>query len=161
MTPPWLLGLLGIFIALCLELGLWLLTLGAASYYLLHDGLLLPACLVLVYAAVFVPPPKTQAATRWANRLGGAAFPMFALHIPLFTLFKRLEKIVSRRPWLCLGGHWDACLAAAGEVRLSVWVYPLYLLLTIAFCIAFQQQLVRRVRGLIEPPLLRRVLRTA
>lgn len=151
----WQYGAMGLFVAACFPLGLWLLTFGSAFYYLLHDGLLLPACLVTVYAAAFVPAAGSARINDWAVKLGGAALPMFALHIPIFTLFTRLEKIVSGAPGLCLAGQWRPCLDAAGQVTLSPWAYPVYLVFTVAFCMVFQERFVRGVRAVIEPALMR------
>ncbi|WP_233544007.1 acyltransferase [Salinisphaera sp. Q1T1-3] len=152
-------GILGVLIVVSFVGGTLLLTFGSAAYYLLHDGLLLPACLAAVYLAAFVRPAGSERINDWAVRLGGAALPMFALHIPLFTAFTRLEKILAGQPSLCLAGQWRPCFDAAGQATLSVWAYPLYLVLTIAACVVFQQRFVRGARHLIEPPLMRLVMR--
>ena len=147
-------GLLAlIVVSFCL--GQWFLTFGSAFYYLLHDGLLLPACLAAVYLAARAPAAGSENVNTWAVKLGGAALPMFALHIPLYTLYTRGEKIVRGEPTLCLTGHWQACMQAAGEITLSFWAYPIFLAGTIAFCVVFQERFVRAVRRRIEPPLMR------
>tara|TARA_B100002052_G_scaffold291357_2_gene311238 strand:- start:2775 stop:4082 length:1308 start_codon:yes stop_codon:yes gene_type:complete len=136
-------------------LGQWFLTFGSAFYYLLHDGLLLPACLATVYLAARAPAAASDRVNTWAVKLGGAALPMFALHIPLFTLYTRLEKIARGEPMLCVTGQFRACMQAASDITLSFWAYPIFLVATIAFCIVFQERFVRGVRRVIEPPLLR------
>ncbi len=73
----------------------------------------------------------------------------------MYTLYTRVEKIVRGEPMLCLSGHWRACMQAAGEITLSFWAYPIFLVGTIAFCVVFQERFVRAVRRRIEPPMLR------
>ncbi|WP_251976807.1 acyltransferase family protein [Salinicola avicenniae] len=130
-------------IAISVAVALWLLGKGHAWYYLLHNGLLLPAQLALIYVAALWREPHSPRLRRWAARLGGASLPMFALHVPLYALFSRVERVLSGEPALCMSDV-PACLGAAGDVHL--WLYPLFLLLTVLFCVMFQEQFVVRVR---------------
>ncbi|OHV12872.1 acyltransferase family protein [Kushneria phosphatilytica] len=120
-----------------------LLRQGHAWYYLLHNGLLLPAQLALIYAALFIPTPRRAWVERLAGRLGGASLPMFALHVPLFVIFSRAERILSGEPGLC-PSNFRLCIAAAGDLSLAL--YPVFLLLTVVFCVVFQEQFVVRIR---------------
>ncbi|WP_280337935.1 hypothetical protein [Salinicola acroporae] len=94
---------------------------------------------------------------RLASRLGGASLPMFALHVPLYAVFSRVERVLSGDPGLCLT-DFRGCLAAAGELHL--WLYPLFLILTVLFCVLFQEQFVVRVRKFLLRRLLGRAPRT-
>lgn len=138
--------LLVLYIAVCFVVGTWLLEHGRAWYYLLHNGLLLTAELSLIYLCVHVPMHQSKALTKFAGRLGGASLPMFALHVPLYVIFTRSEQILKGEPSLC-ADNLRLCLAAAGDI--SIWLYPVYLLVTVVLCIIFQEQFVVRIRRLI------------
>lgn len=144
------LALLGV--AVSIAIALYLLGRGHAWYYVLHNGLLLPAQLTLIYVAAQWGEPHSRRLKRWAARLGGASLPMFALHVPLYAVFSRVERVLSGQPERCLT-DFRGCLSAAGELHL--WLYPLFLLLTVLFCIVFQEQFVVRVRRFLLHHLLR------
>ena len=148
-------GLLVLIIA-TIGLGEWLLRPGhsAGWHYVLHNGLMMPAQLALIYLCLFVSSPKSTFWQRWASRLGGASLPMFALHVPLYLIFSRIEMAISgQHPTQCLSSL-EQCSAQAGTVSFS-W-YPLFLLLTVTFCVVFQEQFVLRARAIIQKLLLKR-----
>lgn len=159
-APPTLMwscaaGLIGLIIA-TIGLGEWLLRPGhsAGWHYILHNGLMMPAQLALVYLCLFVGAPKSDFWQRWASRLGGASLPMFALHVPLYLIFSRIEMAMSGKyPANCLVSL-EQCSAQAGVVSFG-W-YPLFLLLMVAFCVVFQEQFVLRTRVLIQKLLLKK-----
>ncbi|WP_110666091.1 acyltransferase family protein [Salinicola halophilus] len=144
-------------IALCVAAALYLLGRGHAWYYLLHNGLLLPAQLMLIYAAAQWGEPRSERVRRWAARLGGASLPMFALHVPLFAVFSRVERVLSGDPALCRTDV-SGCLQAAGELHL--WLYPVFLMMTVAYCVVFQERFVVRVRRFLLAHLLHRTPRS-
>ncbi|MCT8467743.1 acyltransferase [Chromohalobacter canadensis] len=146
--------MLATFVATCVVVAVWLLGQGHAWYYLLHNGLLLPAQLALILLATQWRTPESRRVRRLASRLGGASLPMFALHVPLFVIFTRIERVLAGDPALCTSGF-RACLDAAGDS--SVVFYPLFLLLTVLFCVMFQEQFVLRVRNVMQRWLLPRV----
>lgn len=113
-------------------------------YYLLHNGLLLPSQLVLVYLCAMAAEPRSRALQQWSPRLGAASLPLFALHVPLFTLFSRGEKLI-RAPGDCLA-DWAYCVDAATRQQLSLWLYPLFLLVMVVSCVLFQERLVVPLR---------------
>ncbi|SDI67768.1 acyltransferase family protein [Pseudomonas panipatensis] len=124
-------------------------------YFLLHNGLLLPAQLVLVYLCAMPRDPKLQLVRDWSPRLGAASLSLFALHVPLFTLFSRGEKLI-RAPGECLA-DWAFCVESATQQQLSLWLYPLFLLFMVVSCVLFQERLVAPVRKwlvshLLPPP---------
>jgi len=98
--------------------------------------------------------PNSRRVRRLASRLGGASLPMFALHVPLFVIFTRLERVLAGEPGLCTS-EFRACLGAAGDS--SLMFYPLFLALTVLFCVMFQEQFVLRVRNAMQRRLLPRV----
>lgn len=129
----------------------WLLHRGAAFYFLLHDGLMLSGQLCLLYLFLFIPSPRSERWQQIASRFGGASLPMFALHVPLYLLFSRLEMVLAGQPALCLHSL-RRCFEAAGHVS-SSW-YGLYLLLTVWFCLHFQEQFVVPLRQALQRRLL-------
>lgn len=106
---------------------------GNASYYLLHDGLLLiPGCiLVLLFATLNV-----KYSSKW-DRLGNASLPLFALHIPCYTLFVVLQKSV-------FNGH------------IYFAFYPVFLIFITFLCVSFQEKLVSSTRKFIISRLLKK-----
>lgn len=100
----------------------WITKEGNASYYLLHNGLILiPECvLVLFFTTLKLPKSKIL---MW---LGGASLPLFALHIPIYLIFSRVELYVS-------GSN-------------NILFYPLFLLMVTIICIFFQEKIVVRTR---------------
>lgn len=125
----------------------WLLHRGAAFYFLLHDGLMLSAQLCLLYLFLFLPSPRSERWQRIATRFGGASLPMFALHVPLYLLFSRIEMVLAGQPGLCRQSL-RSCFDAAGHVS-PLW-YGLYLLLTVVFCLFFQERIVVPVRQTLQ-----------
>lgn len=100
----------------------WITKEGNASYYFLHNGLILiPECvLVLFFTTLKLPKSKIL---MW---LGGASLPLFALHIPIYLIFSRVELYVS-------GSN-------------NILFYPLFLLMVTIICILFQEKIVVRTR---------------
>lgn len=103
----------------------WITTQGNASYYLLHNGLLLiPECiLILFFTTLKIPKSRIL---MW---LGGASLPLFALHIPVYLIFSRTELYF-------LGKN-------------HILNYPLFLLFVTVICILFQENIVVKTRKMI------------
>jgi len=114
-------------------------------YFLLHNGLLLPSQIALIYLCALVRTPKNQWVRHWSPRLGAASLSIFAFHVPLFNLTRTLEQLLRSHPQTCFG-NWGECVAAAGNVQLSLSGYVAYMMLTILLCVVFQEQFVTRVR---------------
>jgi peptidoglycan/LPS O-acetylase OafA/YrhL len=133
--------LLGSFCLACFGAAVWLLKGEQYWYFLLHNGLLLPAQLALVYLCALIATPHSDRLRRWSRRLGAASLPLFVLHVPAFVLFSRSEKLLAVASPDCFG-HWASCAAQAGEQPLSLWFYPLFLLLAIALCVWAQENAV-------------------
>ncbi|HHG8775301.1 TPA: acyltransferase family protein [Raoultella planticola] len=119
---------------------------GRHWYFLLHNGLLLPAqCLLIVLCALIRAPQNSRWLEHWSPRLGATSLSIFALHVPLFNLFRTLEQLLRGDPGLCLR-DWQGCILAAGQVSLSIPGYLLYLTLTVFVCLLFQERVVATVR---------------
>lgn len=135
-----------LFIIVNFVIGTWLYTHGEAYwYFLLHNGLLLPAQVMLVCLCALAREPDSKWLRHWSPRLGTASLSIFALHVPLFNLFRTVEQLVRGNPLACFS-EWDRCVAAAGQVQLSMTGYIIFLLSTVALCVLFQEQIVLRVR---------------
>ncbi|EMH4721031.1 acyltransferase [Pseudomonas aeruginosa] len=161
-------GLLAALVALVVAAFLvadYLFTQGAKHwYFLLHNGLLLPAQLLLVCLCALPADPKSAFVRHWSPRLGAASLSLFALHVPMFTLFSRSERLIAV-PGRCLD-DWRACTEAAAALPSSLLYYPLFLVLLAAFCVLFQERgvvPVRKwlVRRLMPAPALAKVPRPA
>ncbi|HHJ1478684.1 TPA: acyltransferase family protein, partial [Pseudomonas aeruginosa] len=127
-------GLLAALVALVVAAFLvadYLFTQGAKHwYFLLHNGLLLPAQLLLVCLCALPVDPKSAFVRHWSPRLGAASLSLFALHVPMFTLFSRSERLIAV-PGRCLD-DWRACTEAAAALPSSLLYYPLFLVLLVA-----------------------------
>lgn len=140
--------LTGIFVASSFIVAVWLLKQERYWYFLLHNGLLLPAQLMLIYLCALMKPFDSKWLNDWSRRLGAASLPLFVLHVPAFVLFSRSEKIVQILSFECFQ-HWESCALQASEQNLSLWLYPLFLLLTIILCRWAQENAVQPVRQVI------------
>lgn len=133
--------LLGGFSLLCFGAAIWLLKGEQYWYFLLHNGLLLPAQLALVYLCALIATPDNERLIHWSQRLGAASLPLFVLHVPIFIIFSRSEKLLGVASPACFE-RWTSCARQAGEQPLSLWFYPLFLLVTIALCVWAQENAV-------------------
>ncbi|MEF9675065.1 acyltransferase [Pectobacterium aroidearum] len=137
---------LALFISVNFLVATWLFTKGEAYwYFLLHNGLLLPAQVGLVCLSALAREPDSAWLRHWSPRLGAASLSIFALHVPLFNLFRTLEQLVRGNPMACFS-DWNQCIAAAGQVQLSMTGYIIFLLTTVTLCVLFQERIVLRVR---------------
>lgn len=154
------LSLLVIYIGMCLygasfllSHGYYFTNKGNASYYLLHNGLLLTSQLALIYVFLAIPSSQNKKFITFSQKLGSSSLPMFALHIPLFVIFSRTQKVLSGDPALCLT-DFMACMHAAGPKE--VIYYPLFLVLSVYFCIVFQDKFVVFFRKKIQARLIKK-----
>lgn len=149
---------LALFIAANFIVATWLFTHGAAYwYFLLHNGLLLPAQVGLVCISALARDPASTWLRQWSPRLGAASLSIFALHVPLFNLFRTLEQLARGNPASCFS-DWQQCVAAAGNVQLSLTGYAIFLAATVTLCVLFQEQVVTRVRQFLTGRFLSRGL---
>lgn len=134
-------GLMILTVLTCFLGAAWLVEGEQYWYYLLHNGLLLPSQMMLIYLCALAPSPTSEPVRRWSQRLGAASLPLFVLHVPAFTLFSRSEKMLGVISSDCLA-NWTQCAIQAGEQTLSIAFYPLFLLLTVILCVWAQENAV-------------------
>ncbi|KIP88900.1 MULTISPECIES: acyltransferase [Pseudomonas] len=134
-------GLMIVTVLTCFFGAAWLVEGEQYWYYLLHNGLLLPSQMMLIYLCALAPSPTSEPVRRWSQRLGAASLPLFVLHVPAFTLFSRSEKVLSVASTECFA-NWAQCAVQAGEQTLSIAFYPLFLLLTVILCVWAQENAV-------------------
>nr|WP_113865271.1 acyltransferase [Brenneria salicis]NMN91807.1 peptidoglycan/LPS O-acetylase OafA/YrhL [Brenneria salicis ATCC 15712 = DSM 30166]RBP65874.1 peptidoglycan/LPS O-acetylase OafA/YrhL [Brenneria salicis ATCC 15712 = DSM 30166]RLM31904.1 acyltransferase [Brenneria salicis ATCC 15712 = DSM 30166] len=135
-----------LFILVNFLVATWLFTKGEAYwYFLLHNGLLLPAQVGLVCLCALAREPDSELLRHWSPRLGAASLSIFALHVPLFNLFRTLEQLARGNPMACFT-DWNQCVAAAGQVQLSITGYLIFLISAVTLCVLFQERIVLRVR---------------
>jgi peptidoglycan/LPS O-acetylase OafA/YrhL len=129
-------------------------------YVLLHNGLLLPMVLSVIILCAMASSSQSERHIKWARRLGAASLPMFALHTPIFIVFRRLEMLANIDVNLCFTNA-AACVAEAKGHPLSLTYYPLLLLACIILCVIFQEQIGNRTRQwLLQGPLSRWVVKS-
>ncbi len=133
--------LLAGFVLACFVAAIWLLKGEQFWYFLLHNGLLLPAQSALIYLFALISTPASDRLNRWSQRLGTASLPLFVLHVPAFILFSRSEKLLGVASADCFDA-WADCAMRAGDQSLSLWFYPLYLVLTVVLCVWAQEHAV-------------------
>jgi len=134
----------------------WLESHGPLSArYIIHNGALLPAelLLVLLFAYASVPLPFESVCVR----LGNAAISIFAIHVPLFLLIMKVLKLfaIGESPMWC-ASHFSACVSASKHVVPSMVTYPIYLLVTVIVSVYFQERILVPVRGAIRIHFLRK-----
>jgi len=115
--------------------------------------LLLPAQLSLIYLCLFIKAPKNKKILNISMKLGACSLSMFALHVPIYLVYSRIQKVLSGEPTLCLTDL-SSCIALAGEQ--NMWYYPIYIIITVLICILFQEHFVSKIRSKIEKKLLRK-----
>lgn len=104
---------------------------GSIAYHLLHNGLILTLEMAIIYYFVNIPYFENEKLIKIAKKFGGAALPMFALHIPLYAIFIRVQKYLN-------------------EGQADYLYYFIYLAITIYLCIVFQEKFVVKARNKIQ-----------
>jgi len=113
------------------------------AYHLLHNGAIMTLEMMILYFVVNLPHTHNQKVIAFIERLASSSLPMFALHIPIYSLFSRIHKILSGDPMLCLT-DFNACVAASGTPDYQYYI--LYLIITVYLCIIFQEKVVIPIR---------------
>ncbi len=143
-----------LFVVCCFVPGAWLIAHGPLYWrYLVHNGAMLPAELVLIALCMSVKVPEK--CERLASRLGNSALSIFAIHAPLFMLMIKATKLLSMgvSPIEC-ATHFAACAAASKEIVPGMGGLPLYLIATAIAAVYFQERLVVPLRDFVRRRLL-------
>jgi peptidoglycan/LPS O-acetylase OafA/YrhL len=138
-----------------------LMTVAIAAYWqsknsdhLLHvirNGIYFPAALAVVWIFANVAPAKSEWNQRWSARLGKASLSIFALHFPLFDIFRRSEKFV--RAFILTYGEgtsFASLCQTAKNLDESILAYPIYFLFVVVASIALQEKIVNPIQKLIK-----------
>lgn len=142
--------LLSLFIVSCFISATWLYTQRPERYWypLLHNGLLLPSQMTLIYLCALLPGPRRYWLQRCLPRLGASSLSIFALHVPLFYLWTTFEPVFRGMLYDWQGG-WGGWVHKAGNTTLSLSGYAVFLMLTVWVCIQVQEQFVTKVKDKI------------
>lgn len=117
------------------------------AYHLMHNGLILSLEMLIIYFIVNLPNITKQKWINISERLGGSSLPMFALHMPIFYVFIRIQKVLEGDPSLCLT-DFRACMNAANQEP-NYMFYLFYIIVTIYLCVKFQEKVVIPIRKTI------------
>lgn len=116
--------------------------------HIIQNGLYFPASLAIIWLCAAARPSLHPKLRYWGDRLGAASLPMFLLHVPLFTLFRKTEQVVA--VWPSASGGLSSVLASARHVEQSMALYPLYLVLLVITCVVVQERFVTRLQAAIR-----------
>lgn len=115
---------------------------------LLHGGAMLPTQVALIFISASVLHDASPRVTSWAGRLGNASLSVFALQIPLFTLFMKVNKLLEiPYPFRPCFHQAHLCTQAAHGMPLRLSFYPAYLVTLLITSVLFQEKVVAAVRG--------------
>lgn len=114
---------------------------GLFWFPLLRNGGLLPVALMLLIVCSGSWKPESRFWLRLGERLGAASLSIFALHLPLFILFRRLEMLTAIDFGLCLTDA-TACVEAAKGYEINLIYYPVLVALTVWLSVMFQERIV-------------------
>jgi peptidoglycan/LPS O-acetylase OafA/YrhL len=121
---------------------------------LLHNGAILPAQIALIFVSASVLQSASPRAAGWARRVGNASLSIFALQIPLFILFRKVQEALGIPYSLLSCFHrFHLCANAASRVPLHLSAYPAYLVMILVASVLFQEKVIAPLR---QP--LRRIL---
>lgn len=116
--------------------------------HIIRNGLYFPASLALIWLCACARPTLHDRLRYWGDRLGAASLPLFLLHIPLFTLFRKAEQVIM--VWPMASGGLASTLALARQAEQSMIFYPVYLVLLVAVCVLVQERFVTRLQKAIR-----------
>ena len=125
--------------------------LGPSGFYLLHNGALLPAQLVLVAAMASMHYELSPTADRWLRVVANSTLTIFILHLPLFSMLTRVEK------WIAAGLPglgpetltWAEFWMSVKAPRLMIEAYPLSIGIVLAISVAVHYGFVLRFRDFL------------
>lgn len=149
-------AMLSLFILCCVAAATLLYTQSPDRIWwpLLHNGLLLPSQLVLLYLCALLPAPRSAWLQRNLPRLGASSLSIFALHVPLFSLWITLEPLL-RSMAADRHGNWQEWVARAGHITPSLIGYAAFIIFAVWVCVHFQEQFVSKLRKTILKYVLR------
>jgi peptidoglycan/LPS O-acetylase OafA/YrhL len=125
-----------------------------AAQYILHNGALMPAEMALIVVCAGCTVPERW--SRLAATLGNSALSIFAIHLPIYMVFVKIEKLygLGMSPLEC-ARQLAACIHASRDVTPGFAAYPLYMLVCVVAAILFQERVVVPLRNALRGRLLR------
>lgn len=120
-----------------------------STMHLIQNGMYFPASLAIIWLCACARPMSSARIRIWGERLGGAALPMFLLHLATFSLFRKVEQLLTVMA-SGNGGSLSSMFAASRGVEPSLALYPLFLILVTVVCVLVQEQFVVRVQKIIR-----------
>lgn len=112
-----------------------------ARLHMIRNGLYFPASLAIIWLCVLAAPTRHRALQYWGSRLGAASLPLFLLHGPLYSVFQKIEKLVTVVV-TGSGNDFSSMLSAGRGLEQNVSIYPLYLILLVIICVMVQERFV-------------------
>ncbi len=122
---------------------LFLMRYEAAGFYLAHNGTLLAVQLALVALFSKMPAIPFKKFNKLIDRLGNATLSIFVLHLPLFYLFSKLEKIIKVN---LTPDSPISFFQRLKDAELSLILYPFIIAVIIIICVFVQENFVLKVR---------------
>jgi peptidoglycan/LPS O-acetylase OafA/YrhL len=124
---------------------------------LLHNGAILPAQVALIFVAATLCQRVSPRVAVWTRRLGNASLPMFALQIPLFVAFSKVQRAFGiPYSFMSCVHQVHVCTAAASRAPLHLSAYPIYLIIVLVASALFQQRIVAPLRHTLRRVMTRR-----
>ena len=124
---------------------------------LLHNGAILPAQVAVIFVSASLFQRASPRVVGWTRRLGNASLSMFALQMPLFSGFIKIQKMLGiPYPLLSCVHRLHVCAEAAGGAPAHLSAYPVYLAMILVASILFQERIVAPLRSTLRRVLNRR-----
>ncbi|MFL9963286.1 acyltransferase [Paraburkholderia sediminicola] len=124
---------------------------------LLHNGAMLPAQVAVIFVSASLLQRASPRVVGWTRRLGNASLSIFALQIPLFIGFLKVQKVLGiPYPLLSCVHRLHVCAEAASRVPAHFSAYPAYLATILVGSILFQERIVAPLRSTLRRVLNRR-----
>ncbi len=120
-------------------------------YPLIRNGLYFPAALAVVWLATRENNQIGDWSRKWSARLGKASLSIFMLHLPLFLIFTKVEKIFHAYFFSNYGAENPGLLLAhARELSALNELYIVHLVLIIGLSVIFQERVVVPVQSILR-----------
>lgn len=124
-------------------------------YPLIRNGLFFPSALAVVWLAARENGKISEWNRKWSARLGKASLSIFMLHLPLFLIFTKIEKVIHAY-FMSDGGikNFGALVASARELPPLNELFMVHLVLIIGLSIIFQERIVTPMQHLLRRKLM-------
>ncbi|HEY1998054.1 acyltransferase [Paraburkholderia sp.] len=123
--------------------------------YFLHNGALMFSQMTLILCCAIGTHTYGNRTGRLSTRLGNSVLSIFALHEFVFMVFSKVEKVAQTRFTLTSCFHsLHTCVAVGHRAPLNLAFFPVYLAVTVAVALVFQDGVVNPLRKRIETSVL-------